>query len=169
MFARGVDNVAALFSMPAGWLGVHRITCSEAVDWVVSVNIYDYLAGDAMCFHYAPDEQLHERPGLLVGVHHVDADAAATDAGNQRAQRGRGASAATNDFAQIVGVHMNFDSPPAPTCHEVHPDIVRIVHDSADQMLNSVDDYRTHGDGQLSVVGSACSPPAAGASAAFSA
>src|SRR5262249_14898298 len=59
---------------------------------------------------------------------------------------------------------MYFDSPPTPVGHKLHPDIVRVVDDPADQMLNSVDDDGTHCAGQLSVVGSDCSPPSAGAS-----
>src|SRR5258708_4556086 len=105
-------------------------------------------------------------PGLLVGVHHVDADTAAADAGDQRAQRGRGTSPATDHLAQIVGVDMNFDSPPAPIGHQVHPDIVRVVHDPTYEMLNCIDYDRTHGVRQPSVVGSAGSSACAGASAA---
>jgi hypothetical protein len=69
---------------------------------------------------------------LLVGVHHVDADTAATNTGDQRAQRGRGTSPSTDHLAQIVGMDMYFDSPPTPIGHELHPDIVRVVDDPAD-------------------------------------
>ena len=101
---------------------------------------------------------------LLVGVHHVDADTAAADTGDKRAQRGRGTSAATDHLAQVVGMDAYFDSPPTPTGHKLHPDIVGVVDNPADQMLNSVDDDRTHVR-QLSAVGSDDSPPSTGVSA----
>src|ERR1700730_12795983 len=106
---------------------------------------------------------------LLVGVHHVDADAAATDPGEQRAQRGRGAHAATHLLAEVVGMHMHLHRAPTPTGHHVDPDIVGIVDDPADQMLDSVDHDRAHA-GQPSVGASAagCSAAsAAGSSAAL--
>src|SRR6201997_1338008 len=84
------------------------------------------------------------RRSLLVGVHHVDADPPTADAGDQRAQRSRGAAAAPYDFAQIVGVDMHFDGPAASIGHHVDPNIVGIVHDSANQMLDRVDDDRAH-------------------------
>src|SRR6516165_10845136 len=106
---------------------------------------------------------------LPVGVHHVDADTAATDPGDQCAQRGCGASPATDHLAQVVGVDVHFHGSPTPTGNQVDPNIVGVVDDPADQMLDSVNDDRTHRAGQLSVddsVGSGCSPPSAGASAA---
>src|SRR5579875_593421 len=97
---------------------------------------------------------------LLVGVHHVDADAAAADAGDQGAQRGRGASAPTDHLAQIVRMHVHLDGPTTPTGHQVNPHVVGVVDDSPDQVLDGVDDDTAHRAGQLSVAGSACSPPA---------
>src|SRR4051794_4745409 len=46
---------------------------------------------------------------LLVGVHHVDADATAADSGDQRAQCGSGPATPADDFAEVVGVHMHLD------------------------------------------------------------
>ena len=64
---------------------------------------------------------------LLVGVHDVDADAPSADAGDQRAQGGRGASAATDHLAQVVGVDVDLDGAPAPDGHHVHPDVLNLV------------------------------------------
>src|SRR5215218_9140998 len=88
---------------------------------------------------------------LLVGVHHVDADAPTADAGDQRAQCGRGASATADDLAEVVGVHVHFDGATATACHHVDPDVIGVVHDAADQVLYGVNDDRAHGGGQLSV------------------
>src|SRR4051812_45245468 len=87
---------------------------------------------------------------LLVGVHHVDADPAAADAGHQRAQCGRGAAATTDDLAQVIGVHVDLNSAAASVGHHVDADIVGVVDDPADQMLDGVDDDRAHGRAQLS-------------------
>src|ERR1700730_10452975 len=81
---------------------------------------------------------------LLVGVHHIDADAPSADAGDECAQRGRGAAAASHDLAEIVGMDMYLDRPPAAVGHHIDPNIVGIVHDSANQMLDRVDDDRAH-------------------------
>src|SRR5258707_5236144 len=104
---------------------------------------------------------------LLVGVHHVDADAPATDAGDQRAQRGSGAATPADDLAEVIGVHVYLDSASAAAGHHVNTDIVRVVHDPADQVLNSVDDDRAHGRAQLSEDSAASA--ASGASARASA
>jgi hypothetical protein len=77
---------------------------------------------------------------LPVGVHHVDADTPTADTGDQGAQRRRSATAATDDFSEIVGMHMHLDCPPAPVGHHVHPHIVWIVDDSADEVFDCVDD-----------------------------
>jgi hypothetical protein len=77
---------------------------------------------------------------LLVGVHHVDADAPAADPGDQCAQRSRSAAATSDDLAEIVGVDMDLDRPPAAVGHHVDPNIVGIVHDSTYQMFDRVDD-----------------------------
>ena len=79
-------------------------------------------------------------PALLVGVHHVDADAPAADAGDQRAQRGRGATATADDLAEVVRMHVHLDGAAAAAGHHVDPDIVGVVHDPADQVLDGVDD-----------------------------
>src|SRR6185437_15464683 len=104
---------------------------------------------------------------LLVGVHHVDADAAATNARDQRAQCGRGAATTADDLPEIVGVYVHLDGAAATTGHHVDPDIVGVVHDPADQVLDGVNDGRAHGRGQLSVdsADSACSAASTGASA----
>jgi hypothetical protein len=112
------------------------------------VNLDDDLAGHAMGFDHAPDCQLHGssmgRAALLVGVHHIDSDTAATDSGDQRAQRGRGASAATDHLAEIIGMDVHLDGPATPAGHQVNSDIVGVVDNPADQMLNGVDDDGTH-------------------------
>src|SRR5690349_14608373 len=105
---------------------------------------------------------------LLVGVHHVDADAAAPAACDQRAQRGCGATAAADDLAEVVRVHVHLDGATATAGHHVDPDIVRIVHDAADQVLHGVNDDRAHGRGQLSVFSVAPSTVASAPSAAGS-
>ena len=51
---------------------------------------------------------------LLVGVHHVDADAPAADAGDERAQRSRGAAAAADDLAEVFGVHVHLHGAATP-------------------------------------------------------
>ena len=97
---------------------------------------------------HAPDDELHIDPrvaslrpaGLLVSVHHVDADAPAADTGHQGAQRGRGATAAADHLAQIVRMHMHLDGAAAPVGHQVDPHIVGVVDDAANQMLDGVDD-----------------------------
>src|SRR5271167_675665 len=81
---------------------------------------------------------------LLVGVHHIDPDAPAADAGDECAQRGRGAAAASDDLAEIVGMDMYLDRPPTAVGHHVDPNVVGIVHDSANQMLDRVDNDRAH-------------------------
>src|SRR2546429_342676 len=88
---------------------------------------------------------------LLVGVHHVDADAPTTNAGDQRAQRGCGATTPADDLAEVVGVYMHLDGAAAAAGHHVDPHIVGVVHDPADKVLDGVDDDRAHGRGQLSV------------------
>src|SRR5579884_2176837 len=98
---------------------------------------------------------------LLVGVHHVDANAAATDAGDQCPQRGRGAAPVADHLAQIVGVNMHFHSASAPIGHHGDPDIVGVVDDAAHQMLNRVDDDGIHRTNQFSDAASVCSPPSA--------
>src|SRR4051794_11457345 len=102
---------------------------------------------------------------LLVGVHHVDADAPTADAGNQSAQRGRGSTTTADDLAEIVGVHVHLDGAAAAAGHHVDPDIVGVVHDPANQVLDGVDDDRAHGGGQLSVApATVASTPSAAAS-----
>src|SRR5262249_61383593 len=58
---------------------------------------------------------------LLVGVHHVDTDAAAADTGDQRAHRGRGAATTPDDLAEIDGPHRHLDRPSSTTGHHVDP------------------------------------------------
>src|SRR5262249_59345888 len=58
---------------------------------------------------------------LLVGVHHVDADAAAADACDQRPQRGRGSSAPADHLSEIVGMHVHLIGAAAPAGHHVYP------------------------------------------------
>ena len=41
---------------------------------------------------------------------------------------------------EIVGVHVNLDGAPAAVGHHVDADIVGVVHDSADQVFDGVDD-----------------------------
>jgi hypothetical protein len=53
---------------------VSTVTYTIAEGWPALVH----LAGDAVCLDDPPDYQVHRT--LLVGVHHVDADAAAADA-----------------------------------------------------------------------------------------
>jgi hypothetical protein len=81
---------------------------------------------------------------LLVGVHHIDSDAATTDSGHQRAQRRRGAPATTNHLAEIVGMDVHLDGPATSAGHQVNPDIVGVVDNPADQMFDGVDDNGTH-------------------------
>jgi hypothetical protein len=107
------------------------------------------------------------RAPLLVGVHHIDSDTATTDSGNQRAQGGRGAPAATDHLAEIVGMDVYLDGPSTPAGHQVDSDIVGVVDNAAHQMFDGVDDDGTHA--QLSVAGSACSLPSADGAAAASA
>ena len=66
--------------------------------------------------------------------------AAAADTGDQRAQRGGGAAPATDDLAEVVGMHMHLDRAPAAVGHHVDTDILGVIHDAADQMLYGVDD-----------------------------
>src|SRR5690349_23184048 len=104
-------------------------------------------------------------PTLLVGVHHVDADSAPTDACDQGAQRGGRAAAPTDDLTQVIGVHVHLDGPPAAAGDHVDAYVVGIVHDAADQVLDGVDHDRTHCDAQLSLAASSAAA-SAGASAA---
>src|SRR6202022_3426785 len=110
-------------------------------------------------FDHAPDCQLHGssmgRAALLVGVHHIDSDTAATDSGDQRAQRRRGAPPATDPLAEIFGMNVHLDGPATPAGHQVNSDLVGVVDDPADQMLDGVDDDGTHDWRQLSLAGSA--------------
>src|SRR5246127_1554613 len=109
------------------------------------------------------------RAPLLVGVHHIDSDTATTDPGDQRAQGGRGAPAATDHLAEIVGMDVYLDGPATPAGHQINSDIVGVVDNAADQMLDGVDDDGTHRGRQLSVAGSACSLASAGSAASASA
>src|ERR1043165_5767226 len=104
-------------------------------------------------------------PTLLVGVHHVDADTAPTDACDQGPQRSGGATAPADDLAQVVGMHVHLDRPPAAAGDHVDAYVVGIVHDAADQVLDGVDHDRTHCDAQLSLAASPAAASAAGASA----
>src|SRR5206468_13047088 len=88
------------------------------------------------------------------------------DARDQRAQRGRGATATADDLAEIVGVHMHLDSAAAAAGHHVDPDIVGVVHDPANQVLDGVDDDRAHGRGQLSEGSAVASAAVASATSA---
>src|SRR5436305_1767243 len=103
---------------------------------------------------------------LLVGVHHVDTNATATDAGDQCAQRGRGTPAATDHLAEVFGMDMHFNGPATPAGHQIDTHIVGVVDDPADQVFDGVNDDGTHGGGQLSVAGSACSAAASAAAGA---
>src|SRR6185312_15972845 len=94
--------------------------------------------------------------------------AAAADAGDERAQRGRGAAPTANDLAEVVGVHMHLDGSATAARHHVDPDIVGVIHDPADQVLHGVNDDRAHGSGQLSVDSVAPAKMASGPSAAAS-
>src|SRR6202012_1473543 len=165
------DNVASFPAAPR-LLGAQRITRCEPGRGIVGADFHDHLAADAVRLDDTADGQLQgssmSSAPLLVGVHHVDADTAATDAGDQRAQPGRRAAPGSDHLAQIVGVDVHFDGPPAAAVHHVHPNVIGVVDNPANQMLNGVNDDRTHFASQLSVVGSACSPPSAGVSAGFS-
>src|SRR6516165_12742289 len=176
VLARVSDDVTAFFAAVTKFFGAQRITRREPGGGVVGADFHQHLAADAVRFDDARDCQLQgssiSSAPLPVGVHHVDADTAATDPGDECAQRGRGASPATDHLAQVVGMDMHFHSSPTPTGNQVDPNIVGVVDDPADQMLDSVNDDRTHRARQLSAdgwagsVGSGCSPPSAGASAA---
>src|SRR5581483_12169307 len=114
--------------------------------------------------------QLHNssmsRSALLVGVHHIDSDAATTDSGDQRAQRGRGTPATADHLAEVVGVDVHLDRSAPPAGDQVDSHFVGVVDNPADQMLDGVDDDSTHGRRQLSgaaSAGCACSAPSAAA------
>ena len=90
-------------------------------------------------------------PTLLVGVHHVDADSAPTDARDQGAQRGGGAAAAADDLAQVIGVHVHLDGPSTAAGDHVDAYVGGIVHDPADQVLQRVGQVKLEGR-QLSLI-----------------
>src|SRR5947208_6414280 len=77
---------------------------------------------------------------LLVGIHHVDAYAATTDAGDQRAQRSGGTATAADHLAKIFRVDVHFDGPAAAARHQVDAHIVGVVDDPAHQVFDSVND-----------------------------
>src|SRR5271166_1847116 len=81
---------------------------------------------------------------LSVGVHHIDADPPAADAGDQRPQCGGGAAAAVDDLAEIVGMDVHLDGAAPTVGHHVDADVVGVVDDPTHQMLNGVNNDRTH-------------------------
>src|SRR4029077_20141550 len=100
------------------------------------------------------------RRELLVGVHHVDADAAAADARDQGAQSGGRATAAADHLAQVIGVDVDLDRAPTAVGHHVDADVIGVVDDPADQMFDGVDDDSAH-----SVAAASAGADSAGASA----
>ena len=109
------DGVVALTAV--GTLGAQYRTGREPKLWVIGANLDDEFAGDAVRFDHAPDCQLQGSSPLLVGVHHVDTNAATTDAGNEGAQRGRGAPTSTDHLAEVIGVNVHLDGPATPAGH----------------------------------------------------
>src|SRR5215207_7293714 len=73
-----------------------------------------------------------------VGVHDVDPDAAATDPAHHGPQRGRRATAATDDLAEVVRVHVNLEDATPPRCEQVHLHLVRMVDDAAYEVFEGV-------------------------------
>src|SRR3954452_12538304 len=73
-----------------------------------------------------------------VDVDHVDANALAPDAGDHLAQRLRGAAVATDDAAEVLRVAPDLQPLPAPVVDHVHPDVVRVVHDPANEVLEGL-------------------------------
>lgn len=86
-------------------------------------------------------------------------------------QRGGRAAAASDDLAQVIGVHVHLDGTTAAAGHYVDPDIIRVVDDPADQMmLYGVDDDAAHSAGasaSASVASAASVSAAASAASSF--
>src|SRR5690606_33555758 len=81
---------------------------------------------------------------LLVGVDDVDADTPAADARHQGAQRGRGAAATADHLAEVVGVHVHLDGPPAPAGDQLDADVTGVGDDAAHQVLDGIGDDGAH-------------------------
>src|SRR3954454_6561155 len=83
----------------------------------------------------SPSCSATDRLSATVDVDHVDADALAADAGHDLAQRLGRAAVATDHPAEVLRVHADLEPLPAPVVDHVHPDVVRVVHDPAHEVL----------------------------------
>src|SRR3954469_22598619 len=101
-----------------------------------------------------------------VDVHEVDPRPATTGEGaDHGAEGGRRTATATDHLAEVRRVHAHLEDRPAAQLLVAHGDVVGVLHDSADQVLQSVGE---HPD-QASVFSSAgFSASATSASAAVS-
>ncbi|NYF14445.1 hypothetical protein HDC34_002772 [Pseudoclavibacter sp. JAI123] len=69
-------------------------------------------------------------------VNYVDANSAAVGKrGHDGAQRLGGAAGATDDAAEVLGVHTHFEDLAARSRAAVHADIVGVIDDSLDEMF----------------------------------
>src|SRR5690242_16402544 len=88
-----------------------------------------------------------------VDVDDVDAHALAADAGDDLAQGLRGAPAAADHPAQVVGVHPHLEPAAAAVVDQVDAHVVGMVDDAADQVLDGLLEHVS------SPPGRPCSPP----------
>ncbi len=70
-----------------------------------------------------------------VHIDDVDPQSATTDTAHDGAQRASRAAAPADDLTEVVGMHPDLEGPPAPAVVEVHPDIVRVIDNTAHEML----------------------------------
>ena len=73
-----------------------------------------------------------------VGVDDIHPHAPTADAADDGAQRGRGAAAAADHLAEVLGVHPDLEGAAATGGHQLHLHVVRVVDDAPDQMFESV-------------------------------
>src|SRR5882757_8624389 len=169
MLTDGLDDVVALRPTASAGPAAQRLTRCEPQVRIVGADVDDDFTGDAVRLGDPPDNEVHR---LLVGVHHVDADATATDACDQGAQGSGGATAAADDLAEVLGVNVHLDSASAAVGHHVDANVVGVVDYPAHQVLDGVDDDSAHSAtasaGAASAVSAGASAVPAGASAAAS-
>src|SRR5258707_14515219 len=81
-------------------------------------------------------EECQEAIAGLIEVEQVDADISPTCHGTDNGPERLGRTAvASDDLAEVIGVHAHLEDPAIAQAASAHPDLVRVLDDAAHQML----------------------------------